>query len=92
VAITNGVVPVGTAAILICAASAGAMVQNIGTVAVTIGGPTVTVGHGPTLPPSMTQPILIPEVNNSAGDDYGIYGIAASGLQSVLFLAASFGG
>jgi len=91
-AITNGLVSVGTSPTLICAASAGALLQNLGTVAVTIGGPSVAVGHGPTLPPSMTQPILVPEVNNSAGDDYGIYGVSGTGGQGVVYLAASFGG
>ena len=91
-AITNGLVSITTSPTLICAANAGALLQNLGAAVVTIGGPSVTAGHGPTLPATMTQPIMCPEVNNSAGDDYGIYGIVASGTSNVAFLAASFGG
>ena len=92
-AIANGVVSVGTSPTLICASNGPLLLQNIGTVAVTIGGSGVAVGHGPTLPPSMTSPIQIPDMGGSAtpnGDP--IYGISGTAGQNVVFLTASWDG
>lgn len=92
-AIGNGLVSVGTSATLICASNGPLLLQNLGAVAVTLGGPGVTTGHGVTLPATMTSPLQIPDMGGSAtpnGDP--IYGVTASSSANVVFLTASWDG
>jgi hypothetical protein len=94
--VTNGVVAVGTSAVVVCASNQAVLMQNLGTAAVTIGGPGVVVGHGVTLPASMTQPIMVPDLGGAlttaAAEGDPIYGIAGSGSNNVVFLTATWDG
>jgi hypothetical protein len=88
----NGVVSCGTTATLICTPSTapdvdGVLVQNLGAVALYLGGPTVTAGTTATgglqLPASSTTPVLVPTTGASSE---AIYGIVASGSVNVAYL------
>lgn len=90
----NSVSVPGTAVKICSVGPAGALVQNLGSVVVTLGGAGVTVGKGPTLPINMTSPIFVPGTGNEAVgivgspdvDTCDLYGIGASaGPTSVVF-------
>lgn len=93
-AVTSGAASVTGSAVKICTMGpTGALVQNLGTVVVTLGGPGVTAGNGPTLAASQAAPVFVPgsgaDYEASAGpvltDD--LYGVGASaGPTSVVFL------
>lgn len=75
----------------ICANSAAVALQNTGAVAVTIGGPNVTVGNGlAVLPPNMPIPVLLnqPPANIPGNTIYGISGTAG---QNVVYHTHAFG-
>lgn len=88
----NGVVSVGTTATLIATPSSapdvdGILVQNLGAVAVYLGGSTVTAGTTSTgglqLPASSTTPVLVPTTGASTE---GLYAITASSTANVAFI------
>lgn len=93
-AFTSGVASVTASAVAICACGPqGVLVQNLGSVVVTLGGAGVVSGQGVTLPASMTSPILVPgrgpeeNLAEGAADQQILYGIGASaGPSSVAFL------
>jgi len=96
----SGLVSVGTSATAICTVGEdGGLLQNLGSVAVTLGGPGVTTGNGPTLPASQTSPTFVPGARSGAsglvpaGPDATtvIYGVVASTTANVAF-AAPVGG
>jgi hypothetical protein len=79
---------------LICTpqtAESEVMVQNLGAVVVTLGGPGVTAGQGVALPAAMTTPIMVPSgiVAGEADLDDGLYGRAASSTSNVVYLVSS---
>jgi hypothetical protein len=88
----NGVVSVGTTATLIATPSSapdvdGILVQNLGSVAVYLGGSGVTANTASTgglqLPASSTTPVLVPTTGASSE---GLWGITASSTANVSFL------
>lgn len=93
-AVSSGAVSVGASAVKICTMGpSGALVQNLGAVVVTLGGPGVVAGQGPALAASQADPVFVP----ASGIDYGasdssdvtddLYGVGASaGPASVAFL------
>jgi hypothetical protein len=93
VAISNNAVSVLTSATIICSGvRAQAYVQNLGANPVTIGGPTVAVGAGVTLPAGMTSPIPVSLPGSSDNEADTLYGIASGGASSVVFFLSSQGG
>lgn len=88
----SGAAVVGTAAGIICAVplDGEVLLQNQGTVAVTLGGPGVVAGQGPSLPANMTTPLVVPTgiVHGQADNDDRLYGRTASGSASVGFMVA----
>jgi hypothetical protein len=92
-AYAQGVVSVGTSPTKICTPDQeGALVQNLGTSVVYLGGPTVTADAsatgGVTLPANMTSPVPI-AVGLRPGTldaDDGLYGCVAAGSVNVAFL------
>lgn len=99
--ITNGLVTIGTSPTVICASNQAVLLQNLSTtIVVTIGGASVTAGHGPALPFNASapppQPTLVPDLGGpiqsglAVGDP--IYGIVAAGSAAVAFLTATWDG
>jgi hypothetical protein len=86
-------VTVGTTPTLICNSNTGsALLQNLGSTAVTIGGPGVAVGAGVTLPATMASPQTVPAAGDSGGAGGGIYGVVATGSSSVAYFNPVWGG
>jgi len=92
-AYSNGVVSVGTAATLICTPGRdGALVQNLGTAVVYLGGPGVTAGTaatgGVTLGTAQASPTMVRSGQSAGtiGADDGLYGRVAGGTSLVAFL------
>jgi hypothetical protein len=93
----NGVVSVPGTAVKICTVGPqGCLVQNLGAVVVTVGGPNVAVGQGPTLPATMTSPVFVPgglvgvsgQPPNAAAVSEDLFGIGATaGPTNVVFVA-----
>jgi hypothetical protein len=90
---SNGVVSVGTAVTLICTPGRdGALVQNLGTAVVYLGGPNVTAGTaatgGVTLGTAQTAPQMVRSGASAGtiGGDDGLYGRVAGGSSLVAFL------
>lgn len=91
--ITSGVVSVGTSPTAICTAPGSVLLQNLGSAAVTLGGPSVTTTTGVTLPATMTSPVLVPMLGGSNPAAGGtVYGVVATGTASVAFLAPEWSG
>lgn len=93
-AYANGVVSVGTAATLICTPGRdGALVQNLGTAVVFIGGPGITADAaatgGVTLTTGQTAPQMVRSgmVAGTVGANDALYGRVAGGTSNVAFLA-----
>lgn len=88
----SGAQTIGAAAGIICAVplDGEVLLQNFGTVSVTLGGPGVVAGAGPALPPNMTTPIVVPTgiVHGQADNDDRLYGRTAAGSASVGFMVA----
>jgi hypothetical protein len=88
---TNGNASVAATATVICTVGAVVALQNTGGVAVTVGGPGVTVGNGVAiLPPNMTVPVLIDEPPFHFPTGL-VYGISASAGQNVNHHTGAFG-
>lgn len=91
-AYTSGQVVIGSTAGVICNVplDGEVMLQNVGTAAVTLGGPGVVAGHGPQLVAAMTAPIPVPTgvVHGQADNDDRLYGITVSGNSAVDFMVA----
>jgi hypothetical protein len=93
-AVISGVVSVGASAVKLCTMGpSGALVQNQGAVVITLGGPNVTAGTGPTLAVSPSAAIIVPAgtVDPGAAETVAItddlYAIGASaGPTNVAFL------
>ena len=93
---TNGVVSVAASAVKICTVGPqGVLVQNLGAVVVTLGGPGVVAGQGPTLAVSPAAPVFVPGGQPAASGlvpagatvTQDLYGIGASaGPTSVVFI------
>jgi hypothetical protein len=88
----NGVISVGTTPTLIAAQgstpeNSGVLIQNLGAVAVFLGGPTVTAGvtatGGLQLPASNTTPVNVPTTGAASE---ALYGIVASSTANVAYL------
>lgn len=92
-AVTSGVVSVAASAVALCTMGpTGALVQNLGAVVVTLGGPGVVAGQGPSLPVAPSAAVFVPGSNPDpvAGNTETLdvlYGIGASaGPTNVAFL------
>jgi hypothetical protein len=95
---SNGVVSVGTAAVKICTPGRdGAMVQNLGTAVVYLGGAAVTADAAATggvtlgtAAAGASVPVMIRSgtTATTVGDDLGLYGRVAGGTSNVAFLTA----
>jgi len=94
-AYSNGVVSVGTAATLICTPGRdGALVQNLGTAVVYLGGPGVTadatatggIAIGTAAQPGPVTMVRSGAVAGTVGGNEGLYGRVASGTTTVAFL------
>ena len=89
----SGVVSVGATPTLICTVSEpGALLQNLGSVVVTLGGPNVVAGSGPSLAATQTAPVFVPGArSDTTTDTADIYGIVASTTSNVAFAAPTGG-
>jgi hypothetical protein len=83
-------VSVGTTPTLICSGVGWALLQNLGSGAVTVGGPGITTSTGIQLPATMTSPISLRLYGESDGEGDALYGVVASSTSSVAFLLLAF--
>lgn len=89
----NGVVSVGTTATKICVppAEGTALIQNLSSSDVYVGGAGVTTSDGLKLAASSTTPVPVPSGHREgAGDaDDALYGVTGTGTADVAYLTAS---